>query len=81
MHYKNGEPAAVGHVVKGEHYNSPKCELLGAVVATLPGADTCNLYVAPLAFLYGEGERRVVLPAASTSGTYSLTAGKCERVA
>jgi hypothetical protein len=80
MHYKNGDPAAVGHIVKGPHY-APNVEILGLVVSTVAGTDACNLNVIPLATIYIEGTTRTVLPAVAINGTYSLTAGQSERIA
>lgn len=80
MHYKNGAPAAVGHIVKGPHY-TPGSEILGLVVSTVAGTDTCNLNVVPLATIYNEGQTRTVIPAVVVNGTYNLTAGQSERVA
>lgn len=61
MHYKSGEPAAVGHIVKGPHY-TPGAETLGLVVSTVAGTDTCNLNVVPLATIYNDGQTRTVIP-------------------
>src|SRR3972149_6934345 len=47
MHYKSGEEARLGDIVRGIGYNV-KREIEGIVVGLTPGADTCNLQVAHL---------------------------------
>lgn len=53
MHYKNGTPAKVGdRIIAKDHQGLP---VSGIVVATTPGADSCNLLVAPIHQPYSSG--------------------------
>lgn len=45
MHYKNGQPARLGDQVV---YQSNGLAKTGVVIKCVPGAETCNLMVAPL---------------------------------
>jgi hypothetical protein len=62
-HYKNGVPAEVGDLVKGQPYNTPH-EIVGTVIQITEGTDCCNCIVAfvepkvtelPVHTFYNEG--------------------------
>lgn len=77
MHYKNGEEAKVGHIVKGSMGEGQPL-LVGVVTHTMPAATMCNLQVQTALQVIEKDGARVVLPGAHT---WTLTASACERVA
>ena len=59
-HYRDGSPAAVGHVVRGKGYNLKNAdgtlrEFIGTVVGVTPGSESCNIQVAHIATIQFEG--------------------------
>jgi hypothetical protein len=69
MHYKDGQKAELGDLVKGRPYNTPR-EVVGEVLGLIPGVSACNLRVGFL-----EARRLERAP----DGSMVLRAGQLER--
>jgi hypothetical protein len=89
MHYKDGTPVKIGDLVRGEDYNGRA--LVGEVIATYAGAQTCNIVVATSRTIgsnetcYG-GAALLYKPTSGADlvivvcATHTLTSKQCERL-
>lgn len=78
MHYKNGERAAVGHLVIAEQYNGQS--IIGQVASVVPGSTTCNLNVLPLVIVFGIERDAPVVTSTVYGHTTPVTASQALRI-
>lgn len=76
-HYKQGQKAVLGDVVRGKGYNLPY-EIVGVVVGITPGAEQCNLHVVTCVAVAPVGTERAAYPSFyeehGTCGEFTLVA-------
>lgn len=78
MHYSDGTPAKHGDLVIKKESHANSFEVVGVVVQIVPGGDTCNAQIVPLA-IRQKDSGAAWTPVAS-SNIWSVTLKDCTKL-